>query len=241
MSAGSELFQPPYDLSFIPRFLGARAVSAQNNFRNCLRKIAVLLQKLTRIAFLPYAERAMPSVELNDPDAICSANQLAAVVGVSPRQVDVLRAEGVLSCVRSRLRGRRYRLSESVQRFIAHEKQRLAEQSAHRNGSAYDAARTRRMNATALIEEARARQVSGELIDRTSATIAVTNVISAIKNHVLALPNRLSRVLAAQTDASKVHALLKNACRGALQDAHDFCLDSIESESRNGERKTDGS
>jgi len=27
MSAGSELFQPPYDLSFIPRFLGARAVS----------------------------------------------------------------------------------------------------------------------------------------------------------------------------------------------------------------------
>src|SRR4029450_6862198 len=108
----------------------------------------------------------MPTIELNDANAICSGNQLAEIIGCSPRQIDVLRVEGVVSCVRSKLRGRRYRLAGSVQRYVAHEKQRAAKQRATRNGSsAYEDARTRRMNAAALIEEAKARQITGELIE----------------------------------------------------------------------------
>src|SRR5437016_5653436 len=109
----------------------------------------------------------MANVELNDADAICSGNQLSQIIGCSPRQIDVLRVEGVLSCVRSKLRGRRYRLAESVQRYCAHQKQIVkAACSSSSNGNGYSAARTRRMAALAAIEESRSKHVIGEFVRR---------------------------------------------------------------------------
>jgi phage terminase Nu1 subunit (DNA packaging protein) len=177
----------------------------------------------------------MPSVELNDADAVCSGNQLAAVIGVSPRQIDVLRAEGVLSCVRSKRRGRRYRLSEAVQRYITHEKQRVSEQSAQRNGSsAYGDARTRRMAALAQVEEMRARQLNGDAVNRARVVLVMTSLLSTIKNHVLAIPSRCTRQLVGQRDTNKVRLILDAACRDTLREASKFGSYSFDETSKNG-------
>jgi phage terminase Nu1 subunit (DNA packaging protein) len=177
-------------------------------------------------------------IELASADVICSAQQLSEVLGVTPRRIDVLAEDGVLKAVRSsKFKGRRYRLNDAVQRFCAYQKQYVKAQCSSRNGNGeYNDARARRMAATAIIEEARARQISGEMISRESAMISMTNVVSVIRNHVLAIPNRLSRVLAATNDVSKAHSILKSACRSALQSACDFVLEKSTQESRSGER-----
>ena len=159
----------------------------------------------------------MPTIELNNANVICSGNQLAEIIGCSPRQIDVLRTEGVFVCVRSRLRGRRYRLAESVQRFIAHEKQRASERSASKNGSsAYNDARTRRMNAAALIEEARARQLAGELIERSQVLLAFAQLVTSTKDQMLALPNRLMHQIAGK-NAPEANAIMRAGVRLCLR------------------------
>jgi len=179
---------------------------------------------------------------LNDANAICTSAQLADVLGISTRQVDSLVSTHVLKPVRSsalKLRGKRYRLSAAVQAYLAYREQCVREQSAAgRNGDAYQSARARRMNAIALIEEAKARQLSGEFISRRSAEITVTNCLSAIRNKVLALPNRLSRILAAERDPNTVASILKSHCRGALFAACDLIAEKAGI--KNGERETDG-
>src|SRR5260370_13182768 len=139
--------------------------------------------------------------ELNDVDAICSGNQLAAVIGCSPRQIDVLRVEGVLSCVRSRLRGRRYRLADSVQRYVAHQKQiTKAACSSGGNGDGYNAARARRMIAIAQVQEARSKQVAGEFVRRDRVVEVMTRMLAIVKSHVLHIPSKCSRLIVGRTD-----------------------------------------
>jgi len=187
-------------------------------------------------------------IELANADVICSARQLGDVIGVSSRQIERLTVDGVLKTVRSssKARGRRYRLDAAVQAFVRHERDCLREKLSRNGNGEYEDARARRMAATAAIEEARAKQITGQLLDRKAATISVVNMVTAIKNHVLALPSRLCRVLARETDVNTVHSILKSHCRGALQEAVDFVQECIEKEQKsrgavresNGERET---
>jgi hypothetical protein len=179
----------------------------------------------------------MPNVELNDANAICSGNQLAEVIGVSPRQIDVLRVEGVLSCVRSKLRGRRYRLAESVQRCIAHEKQRASEQSASKNGSSgYNRARERRMNAIALIEEMRAGQLTGELIERAQVMLVFATLVNTTKSHLLAMANKAMHELAHRS-APEANVIVKRHVTTALRELAAFDPKSLGKTERAAHKK----
>jgi phage terminase Nu1 subunit (DNA packaging protein) len=164
----------------------------------------------------------MPMIELNDANAICSGNQLAQIIGCSPRQIDVLRVEGALVCARSKLRGRRYRLAESVQRYIAHEKQRAKAQSASNNNvDGYSRARERKMNAAALIEELRARQLTGELIEREQALLVFGLLVSNTKSRLLAVPNKAMHELAHRS-APEANVIVKRHVTTALRELAAF-------------------
>jgi hypothetical protein len=97
-------------------------------------------------------------IELASVDAVCSARQLGDVIGVSSRQIERLTVDGVLKTVRGsgKFRARRYRLSDAVQAYLRHERDCLREKLSRNGSDDYEGARTRRMNAIALIEEARA-------------------------------------------------------------------------------------
>ena len=69
-----------------------------------------------------------------------------------------------LGCAeRVKLKGKRYRLSESVQRFCAYKEQYAIERTKGVD-DAYIAAQAERMAALAQIEQLRARQIRGELV-----------------------------------------------------------------------------
>src|SRR5262245_4043767 len=114
--------------------------------------------------------------ELASVDVICSAQQLAELLSITTRRVDRLAEDKILKPVRSsKFKGRRYRLAASVQAYLAYQKQYVKEQnSSSKNGDAYNDARSRRMRALALIEEARAKQISGEFVRRDRVTYVMT-------------------------------------------------------------------
>ena len=181
----------------------------------------------------------MSNVALNDTDALCTAAQLAKVLGVSTRSIDMLALEGVFKAVRSsKLRARHYRLRDSVQRFVAYQKQSVRAQFASNNG-AYNDARTRRMNAIAIVEEARAKQISGEYVRRDHVVFVMTRSITQAKNHLLGLPARLARQLIAQKDPHKVREILDTNIRNCLTEVSKIGAHSFDEKRTNGERESD--
>ena len=183
----------------------------------------------------------MPNVALNDPDAICTSGMLGNVLGVTARSIDALVLEGVFRPVRSsKLRGRHYRLRDSVQRFVVYQKQSVRAQFASINGEGYNKARERRMSAIALIEEARAKQISGEFVRRDRVLYVMTNLLSMVKNHMLGLPARCARRVTHQRDLAKVRAILDEDVRNSLREAAQFGEHSFNDETgKRGEKNGD--
>jgi phage terminase Nu1 subunit (DNA packaging protein) len=177
----------------------------------------------------------MPNVTLlNNVDALCTPRQLGAVIGLTSRSIDSLVLEGVFKPVRSgKLRGRHYPLRDSVQRYVAYQKKSVRAQLASRNGDGYSRARERRMAALALIEEMRAKQLSGEFLSRTRIVHVMTTLLSQVRNHVLGIPSRCSRQLIGQKDLQKVRSILDDACRGCLIEASTFNAKSFDETSKN--------
>jgi len=151
-------------------------------------------------------------------DVICSARQLGDVIGVSSRQIERLTFDGVLKTVRSssKFRGRHYALGDSVQSFLRHERDCLRDRYSRNGSDEYESARARKMAAAALVEESKARQLSGELLDRASTTAAIVNVISIVESRVLSIPSRAARRVASESDPNRCAAMLKQFCRAAL-------------------------
>jgi hypothetical protein len=174
-----------------------------------------------------------------DANALCTAAQLGEVVGRTTRQIQQLTADRVLS------KGEHgYALAASVQAFLAHREAIVRRDCSKTNGD-FETARARRMAALALIEEARARQLSGKLLDGERVDRAVMHVMMICKNHVLALPSRCTRLLAPYTgggeNAKIVRKIMTQAARSTLTEASKFdvrvsCRDrkSAERTSKNG-------
>lgn len=181
----------------------------------------------------------MPNVALNDVDAICTSAQLGGVLGVTARSIDALVLEGVFKPVRSnKLRGRHYRLRDSVQRFVAYQKQSVRAQFASRNGEGYNRARERRMSAIAQVEEIRAKKLSGEFLSRSRVIYVMSGLLSQVRNHVLGIPSRCTHQLVGQKDLNKIRSILDDACRNCLLEASQFGSHSFDETGKNGEHKT---
>jgi phage terminase Nu1 subunit (DNA packaging protein) len=170
-----------------------------------------------------------------DVNALCTSRELAQVLGVSTRQIDQLVVEKVLKPqLRSgKQRNRRFRLADSVQSFVAYARESVREQSASSNGaSAYNDARTRRMNAAALIEEMKARELSGELIKRSVVTNVVTTVLSLTKSRLLAVPNQVMHQLVGRTSPLETNQIVRERIIGALRELAQFDPDTLQRKTR---------
>jgi phage terminase Nu1 subunit (DNA packaging protein) len=84
-------------------------------------------------------------------------------------------------------------------------------------GDSFNEARRRRENAEAQLAELKVRREVAELVewDKIQALNASTAVL--IRESLLAIPDRLSAVLAAESDESKVRALMDVEIRAALK------------------------
>jgi phage terminase Nu1 subunit (DNA packaging protein) len=168
---------------------------------------------------------------LSSTDAICTRRQLATILGITSRRIDTLTAENVLKPVRCTrlLRGKGFRLAESVANYRNYKDASLRKEFS-RNGSSseYEGARARKMSAAALIEEARARQLTGELLDRAQVALAFAELASVVKGHVLHIPSRCTYQLTGQKDPVVVRSVLTTECRRSLHEIATFDVKKID-------------
>lgn len=172
------------------------------------------------------------------PDVVCSQSQLAEIVGVHSRTIERLALDGVLKTVRShKLKARHFRLAENVQRFVAHQKQiTKAQCSSSSNGDGYNDARARRMRALALLEEMRARERSGELIERAQVMLVFATLVNTTKSHLFAMANKAMHDLAHRS-APEANAIVKRHVTTALRELAAFDPKSLGKTERAANKK----
>jgi phage terminase Nu1 subunit (DNA packaging protein) len=152
-------------------------------------------------------------------DAICTRQQLAGVLGVSDRQIDRLVIDHVLKPVRSRLRGKHFRLSASVQAYIAHRERYVTERK-NANDDSYNAARTRRMVALAKQEELSLAAKEGEYLYKPHLEFYLTQMLTACRQRILAIPSRAMHSVA-HKPAPECNRVLTDEVYSALTEISD--------------------
>src|SRR6516164_5963241 len=124
----------------------------------------------------------MPIVELADANVACTVRRLGEVLGLSTRQIHHLEREGVLKRISSRVSSRRYRLADNVQSYLRYQRDYVTRKYSINGDQAYNDARSRRMAALAAIEEARAKQISGQFLQRSRVTGLMIGLLSQVRN-----------------------------------------------------------
>jgi phage terminase Nu1 subunit (DNA packaging protein) len=104
------------------------------------------------------------------------------------------------------LRGR-FNLLESVNAYIRYLRSQLA--GGLSGADEYTIARARRMSALADIEQLRLKRIHGELHHREDVNFCLTQMITAAKQRLLAIPSRCARPLVGKTDISEVAELIR--------------------------------
>ena len=153
-----------------------------------------------------------------DANAICTANELAGVLGVSDRRVRQLTSDGVLQCVR----GKRYhyRLGDAVQRFVKFQRDLVAEKAELSNGE-YEQARTRRMNAVAEESELELAAKRGKLHRQDDLDYLVALRLRNLRDRCLAIPSRVMHT-AQGKPAKEVNKIVSAEVHLALNEIADF-------------------
>ena len=127
---------------------------------------------------------------------IVTLSDLASLCVCSERTIQRLTKQGVLRLAKDRnrrlLRGR-YELGDAMPKFVEYLRDQITSDDPH--AKAYVEARARRMQASAESEEMELRLKRGELIEVSRVTSMVTSLLLTVRNHLLALPSRITRQL----------------------------------------------
>ena len=70
----------------------------------------------------------------------------------------------------------------------------------------------------AKLLEIKARVEAGKYVDADEVKVAAFNKARVVRDALMNIPERLAAVLAAETDAARVHAMLTSEIRAALED-----------------------
>jgi phage terminase Nu1 subunit (DNA packaging protein) len=132
-----------------------------------------------------------------------TTGELAKLFDTTPKTVADLSKRGII--VSAGKRGR-WQLEPSVGGYVRH----LREEAAARGGDDGQAARARLGQAQAALAEARAGQLSGELIEADKVEAFWRSKLKAFRNRVLAVPGRVRDLPARQS------VLLGQELRAAL-------------------------
>jgi phage terminase Nu1 subunit (DNA packaging protein) len=175
----------------------------------------------------------MPFGSLSDAKVICTATQLGEVIGRTTRQVHQLTSD--LKVLRKGKRG--YRLDENVQAFLQY-REAVVRKECSRTSNGYETARTSRMTALATIESMRARQIRGELLERSRVVFLMTNLLSVVRNHLLSIPSRVMHSLVGKTDPREINAIVRDEVHRALREASEFDEKMFTQSSRSSNRRS---
>jgi phage terminase Nu1 subunit (DNA packaging protein) len=148
----------------------------------------------------------------------------ARLLLLTPHRIRQLVCEGVLHRAVDKdgkpLRGR-FDLLELVNSYIRYQRNLILGGSL-KNGDEYSVARTRKMNASASIEELRLKRIHGRLHYAEDIEFVWTSQITSCKQRLLAIPSRCARPLVGKTDISEIAELLRVEIYGALAELAEY-------------------
>lgn len=151
--------------------------------------------------------------------ATLDTTQLAQLLMITPRHLRKLRADGILVRARDEagveLQGR-YALVANVHAYIKY----LQQQGRWDDTSETTRARlvNQRMAAEAEMAELRLKQVKGQLHRAADVEFVLTNMITAVKQHLLSIPSRVARLLVGLTSFQKIYDILSAEIALVLRD-----------------------
>lgn len=146
--------------------------------------------------------------------------EMAAVLRVSELELSNLTKEGALRRTSEMRDGRpriAYAWRQTVGDYIAHLK--APGEEARREFLLEKSATQRITRARAELELAKAR---GELVDRRYVLAVMADLLTVVKNHILAVPSRVSRLVLGMTNFQQVHEVLKRDHELVLREVSEF-------------------
>lgn len=152
-----------------------------------------------------------------NPQALVTDAQLAAIVGVEPRQIRRYAEAGTIE----RDGRNRYKLADAVQALMA---------EASGSGSALTRARTRKVEAEATITELELAKARGEVATIEQFTKVQAHTAALIRTNCLNVPSRAVTQLIGETDETRFKAVLRAEIIGALKSAHTEILSTTAEE-----------
>jgi hypothetical protein len=143
---------------------------------------------------------------------------------LSPHRVRQLTAEGILEKVHDEKNGEplrgRFNLLSTVNSYIRYLRSKLA--GGADSTDEYTLARARRMSALASIEELRLKRIHGELHHGQDVEFLLTQMITACRQRLLALPSRCCHPLQAKTNPAEIAEILRVEIYDALKELSEY-------------------
>jgi hypothetical protein len=180
---------------------------------------------------------ARPTPSESSESGSVQSLKLAQILGLSEQELVALTKAGVLKRSIEKRNGRDrivYAKDENIERYIRHLREPAERAREEFLKEKRDTARIVREHKELDLAYAR-----GDVLKRDAALMAVMNMLSIVKNQVLTIPTRCTRLVLAQTNPSKVREILKTHCALALRSAIDFNLESALKGSKNGDNADD--
>ncbi len=181
----------------------------------------------------------MPSKNHSDEleQDVRDPTEMARILCCSEMELRRLTTAGVLTRTLRKRHGRQrvcYEWESNVMRYIQH----LSHPSQQSRSDYVDEKRLTQsiVRQQKELELAIAR---GDMIKRARVVAIMTQLMSLMKNHMLAMPARLTRQLLMQRDPNKIRAILDTGVRNCLIEANKFGAHSFDETSKNGATSND--
>ena len=160
-------------------------------------------------------------------DLIIETEQLAQLLDVLPRQVTRLTNDGT---IKRTSEGRYKLLSNNIAYIRSLRAQTRRDFSVENENTKL---RNERLSVESQMAALKLRQIKGELIDASHVDREVMNVLSAVKNHMRALPSRIASLLEGKTRV-EIRAIMKKYVDLTLREASEFDTAQLRSSTNGG-------
>jgi len=155
------------------------------------------------------------------PQQALDTTQLARLVGITPRHVQRLTQEGIFTRARdtdgNELRGR-YPLM-AIRAYCDHLRAQMNLTDASQ--TRYEASRNEKVAAEAEMAQLRLKQYKGELHHSRDVEFVMTNMLTAFKARVLAIPSRVARLCIGKK-FREIFDLISSEIELALRELHTY-------------------
>jgi len=160
---------------------------------------------------------------IQTPGRAFSASELAEILGVTidSIQTDISRGAPIL---KRGGRGSQHQIPAGD--FVRWKIEQAAATVLPGDLLTFEAARTKKMNADAAVAVMEMEEKRGELVEVSAVVAEVTELFSAVKAHLLALPSKLAHRLAAAGTREAAMAILENEITNALSELSSEAFDT---------------